>query len=494
MGLSESETRYWFFKMLREEKEIAKLVLKKLKVEERRKFKQMAKKWKIDYDKYFDPDYEDFDEFVDENEDHDNINSTASTEESKRSEPEQIPQGFKNLTEVVFFEDNKHKMIYYKKTLSNIREVILSIFDSPKNRIREEMLGNLEFNINDLFFNKAITVLYVYFSLPELETFKPKADIVENANGVKDIKISYSHEGAVPTEEEKRIKDEIYKDIEQKLNKASKFIASCINSCISFKYVIDIRFSKDPLIDDLMKFSEIVSNMETNRNKKHGVMNHMKEQAESYLHRSNQFYHDILKHVINDTVLNLNSNARLKAKIVNLVSNFKAKSFHEFVEELKKQEDLSKTQFVAGVLKQYNDLLEISKYQSPQKPSSSNEESKTNNLKSSDLKLLMKYNLSVNDIKGGKKERNFDTNKIMQSFVEGYTREKPVYESSSNINEMTDIRKDLRNLMKTKVEVAKQEKNQQEILKEMMFKNVNHLKANKKAVDFWKSLDNQSNH
>ena len=178
-------------------------------------------------------------------------------------------KGFEDLNEMVFFEENRDRMIYHKKTIENLKVIIQKIFTSEKSFISDKIFNGLKVIPTEVKMNTPMTVLYVYFILPELETTKQEIKTEYNNDEVKKILIKFnSGDRKNPdapyqlTADEKILKDKIYKDIENKLNKYKKKLSSMISEHINFKYILDCRFVKDDFYKDIETFNEIAQNLD----------------------------------------------------------------------------------------------------------------------------------------------------------------------------------------------------------------------------------------
>lgn len=634
MELDSNETKHWYKKLIREEKEIAKVMMKINKIKEKRKLKQMAKQWKIEYDRYFDAEYEDFDNLNSKikelqnkaEEDNKNISKTDIKKQLNNNEDDNLKnnqdafklrKGFNDLEELILFEDNIDKMKYYKRTSSNVLSVLNSILNSNKQNIKENLLGNLNIEITNASFNKAITVLNVTFILPDLESYSPTFKVNKDENG-KLISANYDYRTDkinnykfILTPEEEDMKNNIYNDITNKLNKSSKYISYLISKEIRFKYLIDIRFIKDDFYDDLKIFNDFTvdtyNKAQTSSNNESALDPDVKDSLNNYLYKSKDYTFDLVENILKDNKYKFSKNKIIKQKFMNLIKDSNNRSFSEFINAVKSNPELNKTDIYNQLNTFYISLLNIleeddkkennknlntnitnyNKYDNNISNNSINDKSNlssdvvnyNNNsdsinntsdeeeLNSSDdeyyqsneyamdrlqfglknkltptsikkinekegiksireerikqqtrkednvklskenlnkrrkqMNMLMKYNLSLNELKNSKELIKHDSvEDIVNNFVSVYQRDynnNSAKNKSNNIKVSSsaqissDYKKDLKKLRKDKIMHQINEIKDKELIDKMMFKSKKDMKANAKAINFWRNLDN----
>ena len=541
--------RHWYFQLLREEKEINKNLLKMKKIEEKRNMKKMAKQWQLNYDNYFDADYEDFDNIgkqLDEN----SINKSAE-------EPYKIFKGFEDVNEMVFFEENKDKMKYHKKTLVNLNIVVREVLSSSK--VKNPILNNIDISVSELKMNKAMTVLYIYYLLPELENTKEELVTVmnEETDEIKKVYTTFKkgdkNDPKAPYQlnvKENQLKEDIYKDINEKLNKSKKLIAFMISQSIPFKYLLDVRFIRDDYYKDLDKFNEIVTQIDSqrqNQSKRKTNIYHsnseLVEQIREYIYSSDQYSKDIMKEISNNLEFNSHSLSMIKSSLVKLLKQTTNKSFSEFMDEIKDYPEVNNIQFMENIRVYFNSLKSIvdsydnNTEEDPDQlanEAESRKESKfysKHNLKPSSVSKQEEYSeeafikqqedeskIKLNDYQQKQKERakldlllkfnlsdeSLNKNNILPSkeemisnFSKVYKREIPndTIETVNNQKVLksnylgADLKSDLKRIRKQSILNNIQEDENKVLFEKMLLNGQKAIKSNKKAIDFWKNLE-----
>lgn len=387
--------RHWYFKLLNEEKEINKKLLKVYKIEENRRNKQLSKQWKIDYDKYFDGDYEDFDkigEKIKEKSENSKDNPcTSIIDEMKEKINEEseivLKKGFEDIDEMVFFNENTDKMKYFKKFQCKVSHIINDIFLEDTGFIRY-LTNGVKFEVSEVKLNKSMTVVYVYFILPELETTNFQVKIQDDESNFKHyitdnissttefnsdltnipekkrlkiiIKNGDRLDESAPyqlTADEKKMKDSIYKDFEVRLNKNKSKVSHMISQYLPLKYKLDIRFIKDEFYNDIDQFSRIIN--EIYKSKKKEGKNQKNEndfirEVKSYLYEDDQYVKDIFKEVNSNH--DLISNAKGKEIIVSLLKQTSKCCFDVFISKVKENSELRSSLFVEKLINYHETL------------------------------------------------------------------------------------------------------------------------------------------
>lgn len=222
------ETKHWYYRLRREEKQIFKAILMRKKLEQKRNLKKIAKQWKI------------------ENEENIDINYLQLLKEEKGEtggknniEPEKfaVPKEYKNLNEFIFFGEDKEYFRHYKRTCKNIMTCLNEFFESNKQTIKRGISLNVEILVQEVKMNKACTVVYVWWDLPSIDS--PLTNLKEQDQNA------------------------IFKNVELNLVRSAPYLKGFLTRKIGLKYAPDIRFLRDTLDQEVNTFEkEVVESQE----------------------------------------------------------------------------------------------------------------------------------------------------------------------------------------------------------------------------------------
>ena len=436
------ETKHWYYKLKREEKEIIKVVNMRKKLEQRRKLKQLKKQWTIDNKEILDLNYADF------------LNKDNSQADKKEmSENIKIPKHFNNINEFLFFGEDHEFMRHYKRTCRNIEHVLNEFFRKNKQSIMTGIGRNVDISITEVKMNKACTVIYAWWDLPYVTGEIMKTKNEEN--------------------------EAIFKSVEFKINQASPYIVSHITRKIGLKYAPDIKFVRDCFDEEVNSFDDYLQDIKNDKNKLQQA--NMKDvHGDNFMKiiATNQFQKEIreqIEQVKYESTKTFLKNFFLDEKI-NMVNKFMAlkinhpDEFHKILEEVKKTIDLSK----------YGNLFEE---KNGKDETNLNREEKRAQVRRH--KVLKKMHLREEDLKS---DTHIDYTNSLYNFVHNYERKIPgQFALGSSFKEMTkkseksqflteEAEKSYRNQIKKAVresdEIGKHKKTKKE-----------------KTSEFWKNLE-----
>jgi hypothetical protein len=222
------ETKHWYYRLKREEKQIFKAILMRKKLEQKRNLKKIAKQWKIENEENIDINYLQL--LKEEN---------GETGGKNSIEPEKftVPKEYKNLNEFMFFGEDKEYFRHYKRTCKNIMTALNEFFESNKQTIRRGISMNVDIMVQEVKMNKACTVVYIWWDLPSINS--PLTDMTEEDQNA------------------------IFKNVELNLVKSAPYLKGFLTRRIGLKYAPDIRFLRDTLDQEVMTFEkEVVESQE----------------------------------------------------------------------------------------------------------------------------------------------------------------------------------------------------------------------------------------
>lgn len=294
-----AETKHWYRRLKREEKQIIKALVQRKKFEQKKKLKKIAKQWKIENDDIIEVNYlekerekEDLfaqnakeklskKNFEDEKEDKKN-NLTE-----KDSEDALIPEHYKNLSEFLFFGDDKDYLRHYKRTCRNIHNFFTKFFQQENQTIKKGIGRNYDIAVSDIRMNRACTVVHVWYEVPKLDIEISDQQAFDDAEKVKAVNKRSNNEekefensknpmeeilkkmqseknelSAEPKKSEKLNNlENIYKKVELNINKAIPYLKAVLTKDIGLKYAPEIRFQRDNFAKEFSSFEANLDKM-----------------------------------------------------------------------------------------------------------------------------------------------------------------------------------------------------------------------------------------
>ncbi len=200
----------------------------------------------------------------------------------------EIPEHFKNLSEFLFFGDEKDYLRHYKRTCKNIHNFFTNFFLEERQTIKKGVGRNYDITVSEIRMNRACTIVYVWFEVPKLDleildqkSIDEKENFMKNKNNnlendyndensqknvmeelTKKIKEGKNNELAEVKKSEKLINlENIYKKVELNINKAIPYIKARLTKEIGLKYAPDIRLKKDEFSKEFHSFEDNLENM-----------------------------------------------------------------------------------------------------------------------------------------------------------------------------------------------------------------------------------------
>jgi hypothetical protein len=436
------ETKHWYYKLRREQKEIIKVINMRKKLEQKRKLKKIQKQWKIDNKENLDVNYADF------------LNKDSSDKQDL-NENVKIPKHFKNINEFLFFGEDLEFLKHYKRTCKNIENALNEFFLKNKQSIMTGIARNADIHISEVKMNKACTVIYAWWDLPYI------SDQILNSN---------------PDET-----DAINKSVQFKLNQAMPYIKSVLTRKIGLKYAPDIRFVRDEFDEEIQQFQNYIDEMRTEKLE----INSNKDENKD-----------------TEIFMKLISSPNFLKQIKEEISKFKDEAFKRMYEQFffdENQNVFQKFQLIKmnnpevfnSFLKQFKSLVDFSKFKTSEKDDKNpTGESKTTMTKAEKRakvrrdKTLKKMRLTEEDLKC---QKNIDYSNSLYNFAQNYERKIPGQftlgasfkdmekksDKSEFISETAQInfRKQIKKAVKESEELGKPKKTKRE-----------------KSIEFWKNL------
>jgi hypothetical protein len=207
--LNLQHTKYWYYRLRREEKVIVQALLRLRKLEMKRKLKKLAKQWKIENNDIIEVDYI-----------KDQIKDKQDKDEFK------LPKHYKNLDEFFFFGEDLEFMKHYKRTCSNLNIVMNNFFKRGKQAISKTVAQNHEIAITTVKMNKGMTVVYAWWDLPfiiDQESDKDEVTAIKNK-------------------------------IEIRLHSCIPALRSYLTRELGFKYAPQIKFFRETFTKEVIEF------------------------------------------------------------------------------------------------------------------------------------------------------------------------------------------------------------------------------------------------
>lgn len=540
-GLPDSTLKHYYYKTLQEQKQIDKTEKKFKKSEHKRKLKQLAKQWKIEYSKYFETD---IDKLEEENFENISQNAERNANEKKLVNGMTIPKGFNSFEDVIYYEENEDRMKYHKRTTENIRDCLENILYSNKNKILSNVTQNMNINISNIKVNRAITSVEVFFNLPEIEdimsSFYQNQDMLLRCKLITIEEIEeIAKKSMNKDEEEKQRKETIYKHMEDRLNSYSKLISKEMSEYISFKYRLQIKFLKDTLLENLEKlntFSIEKNQLHTKKleheNKRKQEEN--KRETELFelvdtLLKKNYFKYEFLdkfKQMLKDTK---KESVQKNIKIaIDLLENFDGnlEELVEFIDSSEGEEgdelnNLENNTFIKVILNKYYDLetkfnnLERNELQIVEKHLKSktntneveieniNKDENINppSIELTDGALARREKLKNQAIKDAKKLKidlealknntSYETGELMKAYTQNHNQKILLSSNSGKLRET--LEKDMLNLENNKRFNDRILESEKKLLSDMGISSKKQVKDRKKQIDFWLKLTKDQN-
>ena len=436
------ETKHWYYKLRREQKEIIKVINMRKKLEQKRKLKKIQKQWTIDNKENLDVNYADF--LNKDNSDKQDLNENVK-----------IPKHFKNINEFVFFGEDLEFLKHYKRTCKNIENALNEFFVKNKQSIMTGISRNADISISEVKMNKACTVIYAWWDLPFI------SDQILNSNPEETAAIN--------------------KSVQFKLNQAMPYIKSVLTRKIGLKYAPDIRFVRDEFDEEVQQFEDYIDEM---RREKIEIQSQKDENKDT----------EIFMKLINSP----NFTKQIKEEI----SKFKDGALKNIYDQFffdEKQNVVQKFQAIKmnnpevfnTFLTQFKSLVDFSKF----KPSKNDDKNPNGEIpttmtkaekraKLKREKTLKKMRLTEEDLKS---EKNIDYTNSLYNFAQNYERKIPGQftlgasfkdmekksDKSEFISEVSQInfRKQIKKAVRESGEIGKPKKSKRE-----------------KSIEFWKNL------
>jgi len=292
-----SETKHWYRRLKREEKQIIKALVQRKKFEQKKKLKKLEKQWKIENDdiievNYLEKEREKEEEF--KNKDRkENSSTTVQKSEINLKEMDKedvdIPEHYKNLSEFLFFGEDKEFLKHYKRTCKNILDFFVKFFSEDRQTIKKGIGRNYDIVISEVRMNRACTVVYVWYEVPKLDmqiaeqtsideienlniAIKNNETIKKDVNGLEDLlsKANNQKKDLMNIKKSAKLTDleNLYKKLELNINKAVPYLKAILTKKIGLKYAPDIRFSKDNFANEYSAFDENLEKMSVNISEK----------------------------------------------------------------------------------------------------------------------------------------------------------------------------------------------------------------------------------
>jgi len=289
--LDVAETKHWYRRLKREEKQIIKALVQRKKFEQKKKLKKIAKQWKIENDdivevNYLEKEREKEESFIKNEKEKGNENNKEKQKfASKQGEDDNnlIPEHFKNLSEFLFFGDDKDYLRHYKRTCKNIHNFFIKFFSQENQTIKKGIGRNYDIAVSEIRMNRACTVVYVWYEVPKLDIEISEQQLIDEAEKIKLAAKQSSKKAENPVQElmekmrnENKQKQDlvetkksekltnlenIYKKVELNMNKAIPYLKAILTKDIGLKYAPDIRFTRDNFAKEFSFFEENLEKM-----------------------------------------------------------------------------------------------------------------------------------------------------------------------------------------------------------------------------------------
>lgn len=286
-----AETKHWYRRLKREEKQIIKALVQRKKFEQKKKLKKIAKQWKIENDdiievNYLEKEREKEDQFIKKEkqknrseeiiDDKDTNNAKGSTNLAKMDDDVQVPEHYKNLSEFLFFGDDKEYLRHYKRTCKNIHNFFTKFFMQENQTIKKGIGRNYDITVSEIRMNRACTVVYVWYEVPKLDIELSEQQIIDEAEKQKielkkpkmedlfdQIKNGFHKNQVIETKKSEKLTnlENIYKKVELNINKAVPYLKAILTKEIGLKYAPDIRFKRDNFAHEFSSFEENLDRM-----------------------------------------------------------------------------------------------------------------------------------------------------------------------------------------------------------------------------------------
>lgn len=284
------ETKHWYRKLKTEEKKIVKALVQKKKFEQKKKLKKISKLWKIENAdiveiNYLEKEREAEEKIANKEKSKDEDYGINDADETAKNDDVQIPAHYKNLSEFLFFGDDKDYLRHYKRTSRNMKDFFEKFFAENTQTVRKGIGLNYDISITEVKMNRACTIVYVWYNIPKLDmeiSNQVKLDEEEHyklelQKKEKENKSKYE-ETEMPENLLKQEKgknevvslkksehltnlENIYKKIELNVNKSVPYIKGKLTRDIGLKYAPDIRFIKDNFVEEYTAFEDSLKNM-----------------------------------------------------------------------------------------------------------------------------------------------------------------------------------------------------------------------------------------